>query len=147
MASGFDLDVGLRGDPGVDAPRVLRRTVPSRQSKSFGLVVAVRLLRSSAATTARDDAADHAPLGLRQIFLGALREHPAEEVVEDHAVRLASPRDDISRSAGPTMLALTAINHPPSIESGSATCGPPGVGMVENTIPLDRTGCVIILRC
>ena len=26
------------------------------------------------------------------------------------------------------------------------SCGPPGVGMVKNAIPLDRTGWVIILR-
>jgi hypothetical protein len=46
------------------------------------------------------------------------------------------------------MLALTVINHPPSIESGSATisCGPPGVGMVRNTIPFDSTGWAMILR-
>jgi hypothetical protein len=55
----------------------------------------------------------------------------------------------LARRAGATMFGLTVINHPPSIESGKATIsyGPPGPGMFKNTIPLDRTGCVMSLRC
>jgi hypothetical protein len=74
------------------------------------------------------------------------RERAAKEVVEDRVVRFALLRDDVRPRAEATILALTVINHPPSIESGKHLLRTARGGMVKNTIPLGRTRCASF-RC